>query len=115
MKKKGIRMREGETEGGKDLERQQLACARSFAQREALVQHKTLEILAAPAECTIWRVDQRSLVQRQDSSQHQGSDESDLLDSGLWPKDSPCWPDLKTEQAGSVQVCQQVVKPDMLD
>lgn len=44
--RKGMREKEGGTEGGTDLERQQLAPTRSFTLREALVQRKVLEVFS---------------------------------------------------------------------
>ena len=49
------------------------------------------------------RTDQRSLVQCPHNGRHQESDQSKLLDSGPWQKDSPCRPDLKTKEAGLVK------------
>lgn len=112
-KREGVR--EEEKKRGRDLERDQLAPTSSLALKEAQVQWKVLGGFQLSQQSPpSGGINQRSLMQLQDNSQHQESDKNDLLDGSPWQKDFPCRPDLKTKEPGFIKVCQQVGKPEML-
>lgn len=87
-KREGVR--EEEKKRGRGLERDQLAPTSSLVLNEARVQWKVLGGAQLSQQSpSSGGINQRRLMKRQDNSQHQESDENDLLDGSPWQKDFP--------------------------